>query len=59
MGYSCIGASITRGFCNNTGGALISRGPAYAEMALYARAFSKGERKLVNGLNIILGNDPI
>ena len=59
IGSSCIGASITGGVCNNSGGALISRGPAYTEMALYARVSSKGELELVNELNINLGNDPI
>ena len=59
IGSSCIGASITGGVCNNSGGALISRGPAYTEMALYARVTPKGELELVNELNINLGNDPI
>ena len=34
IGSSCIGASITGGVCNNSGGALISRGPAYTEITL-------------------------
>tara|TARA_B100001287_G_scaffold124040_1_gene104508 strand:- start:39 stop:1748 length:1710 start_codon:yes stop_codon:yes gene_type:complete len=59
IGSSCIGASITGGVCNNSGGALISRGPAYTEMALYARVSSEGELELVNELNINLGNEPI
>lgn len=59
IGSSCIGASITGGVCNNSGGALISRGPAYTELALYAKVSSKGELELVNELNINLGNDPI
>lgn len=59
IGSSCIGASITGGVCNNSGGALISRGPAYTELALYAKVSAKGELELVNKLNINLGNDPV
>ena len=29
IGSSCIGASIVGGVCNNSGGALVKRGPAY------------------------------
>ncbi len=35
IGSSCIGASVIGGICNNSGGALVQRGPAYTEMALY------------------------
>jgi D-lactate dehydrogenase len=31
---SCIGASVVGGISNNSGGALVSRGPAYTECAL-------------------------
>jgi D-lactate dehydrogenase len=37
IGSSCIGASVIGGICNNSGGALVQRGPAYTEMSLYAR----------------------
>lgn len=37
IGSSCIGASVLGGVCNNSGGALVRRGPAYTELALYAR----------------------
>ncbi|WP_288234587.1 FAD-binding protein, partial [uncultured Haemophilus sp.] len=36
IGSSCIGASVIGGICNNSGGALVQRGPAYTEMALFA-----------------------
>ncbi|MDW0499500.1 FAD-binding protein, partial [Mannheimia haemolytica] len=29
IGSSCIGASVIGGICNNSGGALVQRGPAY------------------------------
>ena len=34
IGSSCIGASVIGGVCNNSGGALVRRGPAYTELAL-------------------------
>jgi D-lactate dehydrogenase len=37
IGSSCIGASVVGGVCNNSGGSLVQRGPAYTEYALYAR----------------------
>ena len=37
IGSSCIGASVLGGICNNSGGALVRRGPAYTELALYAQ----------------------
>ncbi|WP_301098136.1 D-lactate dehydrogenase [Otariodibacter sp.] len=58
LGSSCIGASIIGGICNNSGGALIQRGPAYTEMALYAQLDEHGELKLINKLGIELGNTP-
>src|SRR5690606_4512907 len=36
IGSSCIGASVFGGICNNSGGSLVQRGPAFTEMALYA-----------------------
>lgn len=41
IGSSCIGASVIGGICNNSGGALVQRGPAYTEMALYAQLNEK------------------
>jgi len=58
IGSSCIGASIVGGVCNNSGGALVQRGPAYTELALYAEVDANGELKLVNNLGIELGSSP-
>ena len=58
IGSSCIGASVIGGICNNSGGALVQRGPAYTEMALYAQLTEKGELQLVNHLGIDLGETP-
>ena len=58
IGSSCIGASILGGVCNNSGGALVKRGPAYTEMALYAQLDAQGQLKLVNHLGIELGSTP-
>jgi D-lactate dehydrogenase len=58
IGSSCIGASVLGGICNNSGGSLIKRGPAYSEMALYAQIDAQGRLKLVNHLGIDLGTSP-
>src|SRR5574343_1712482 len=58
IGSSCIGASVLGGICNNSGGALVRRGPAYTELALYARVKDDGTLELVNHLGIALGNTP-
>ena len=58
IGSSCIGASIIGGIANNSGGALCQRGPAYTELALYARVDAAGTLQLVNHLGIELGNTP-
>lgn len=58
IGSSCIGASVLGGICNNSGGALVRRGPAYTELALYAQVKDDGALELVNHLGIELGNDP-
>src|SRR6202041_1187243 len=58
IGSSCIGASVFGGICNNSGGALIHRGPAYTQMTLYARIDESGEVQLINHLGVKLGNDP-
>ena len=55
IGSSCIGASVLGGVCNNSGGALVRRGPAYTELALYARVNEQGQLELVNHLGIYLG----
>ena len=58
IGSSCIGASIVGGICNNSGGALVQRGPAYTEMSLYARVNEKQKLEMVNNLGIDLAEDP-
>lgn len=58
IGSSCIGASIVGGICNNSGGALVKRGPAYTELSLYAQIDGEGNLSLVNELGIELGNTP-
>ncbi len=58
IGSSCIGASIVGGVCNNSGGALVRRGPAYTELSLFAQIEANGELTLVNNLGINLGHSP-
>ena len=58
IGSSCIGASVVGGICNNSGGSLVKRGPAYTEFALFARLTEQGELELVNHLGIDLGETP-
>src|SRR6185312_9610177 len=58
IGSSCIGASIVGGVCNNSGGALIRRGPAYTELSLFAQLDAEGKLRLVNHLGIDLGRTP-
>lgn len=58
IGSSCIGASIVGGICNNSGGALVQRGPAYTELSLYAQVDEDGTLSLVNNLGIELGDTP-
>ena len=58
IGSSCIGASVLGGICNNSGGALIRRGPAYTQFALFACMDETGTILLVNHLGINLGEDP-
>lgn len=58
IGSSCIGASVLGGVCNNSGGALVRRGPAYTELALYAQVNAQGELKLINHLGVDLGSTP-
>jgi D-lactate dehydrogenase len=58
IGSSCLGASVVGGVCNNSGGSLIRRGPAYTELALFGQVEDDGTLRLVNHLGIDLGNDP-
>ena len=58
IGSTSIGASIVGGVCNNSGGSLVQRGPAYTELALYAKINQKGQLELVNELDIDLGSNP-
>lgn len=58
IGSSCIGASVLGGICNNSGGSLVKRGPAYTELALYAQIDASGKLLLVNHLGINLGSTP-
>lgn len=57
IGSSCVGASVVGGICNNSGGALIRRGPAYTEYALFARVDENGVVRLENHLGLKLGTD--
>ena len=58
IGSSCIGASIVGGVCNNSGGALVKRGPAYTELSLYAKIDKSGQLTLINDIGIDLGDTP-
>lgn len=58
IGSSCIGASVIGGICNNSGGALVRRGPAYTELSVYARKTAEGRLELVNHIGIELGREP-
>ncbi|MDB5540869.1 MAG: D-lactate dehydrogenase [Devosia sp.] len=58
IGSSCIGASIVGGVCNNSGGSLVRRGPAYTELSLFAQVDREGRLQLINRLGIELGSTP-
>ena len=58
IGSTSIGASIVGGICNNSGGSLVKRGPAYTEMSLYAKIDKNGKLLLINDLDIDLGKSP-
>ncbi|WP_316858324.1 D-lactate dehydrogenase [uncultured Cohaesibacter sp.] len=58
LGSTHVGATIIGGICNNSGGALVERGPAYTEQALFARITQEGTLELVNHLDIELGTTP-
>ena len=58
IGSTSIGASVLGGVCNNSGGSLCERGPAYTELALFAQITEDGSLNLVNHLGIDLGDTP-
>jgi D-lactate dehydrogenase len=58
IGSSCLGASVAGGICNNSGGALIHRGPAFTQLAIYAQVNASNELELVNHLGLRLGDEP-
>jgi D-lactate dehydrogenase len=59
IGSSQLGATVIGGIANNSGGALVKRGPAYTELAIYAQVDENGELHLVNHLGIDgLGETP-
>ena len=58
IGSSTLGATVVGGIANNSGGALVKRGPAYTELSVYAWVNEKGELNLVNHLGIDLGDTP-
>lgn len=58
LGSSCVGASVIGGICNSSGGMLVQRGPAYTEMALFARCNKQGQFELINHLGVELGAHP-
>ena len=58
IGSSCIGASVVGGICNNSGGALVRRGPAFTRHSLYARIGHDGRLELHNRLGRDLGTTP-
>lgn len=57
IGSSTLGATVVGGIANNSGGALVKRGPAYTELSVFAKVDEHGQLKLVNHLGIDLGND--
>ena len=52
IGSSQLGATVIGGIANNSGGALVKRGPAYTQLAVYAQVDENGELHLVNNLGI-------
>ncbi|MCV5276534.1 D-lactate dehydrogenase, partial [Escherichia coli] len=48
IGSSSLGATVVGGIANNSGGALVKRGPAYTELAIYAQVDKQGNLHLVN-----------
>lgn len=58
IGSSGLGASMVGGIANNSGGALVKRGPAYTELSLFAQVDAEGKLHLVNHLGVELGDTP-
>lgn len=58
IGSSCIGASVVGGICNNSGGALVERGPAFSDQALFARVRADGSLQLINELGFSIDGEP-
>ncbi|HET9108586.1 MAG TPA: D-lactate dehydrogenase [Steroidobacteraceae bacterium] len=58
LGSTCFGATVIGGICNNSGGSLVRRGPAYTEMALFAQVSSTWRLQLVNHLGASLPDAP-
>ena len=58
IGSSCMGASVIGGICNNSGGSLVQRGPAYTDLSLFAKINNNDELVLINHLGIELGQTP-
>ncbi|MGB3725008.1 MAG: D-lactate dehydrogenase, partial [Glaciecola sp.] len=56
IGSSSLGASVVGGIANNSGGALVKRGPAYTELGVYAQITAEGELILVNHMGLYLGD---
>lgn len=59
IGSSCLGASVIGGVCNNSGGSLVERGPAYTEYSVFARLGASGQLVLENQIGADLGETPI
>lgn len=57
IGSSCIGASVMGGVCDNSGGALIQRGSAFSQLALFGAICADGALTLVNHLGIRVDGD--
>ncbi|MCE2563170.1 D-lactate dehydrogenase [Komagataeibacter sp. FNDCF1] len=57
IGSSCIGAAVFGGVSNNSGGALVQRGPAFTQMSVFAQVDDTGTLHLVNHLGVELGQD--
>lgn len=57
IGSSCIGASVIGGVCNNSGGSLIRRGPAFSQLTLFGAVDADGQLRLVNHLGIHIAGE--
>ena len=53
IGSSQLGATVIGGIANNSGGALVKRGPAYTEFAIYASGFEEEfDQDILNLINL-------